>query len=164
MRVALAQVNPTVGDLAGNRRIIEEAIGKARSARADLVVFSEMALTGYPPMDLLDRHGFVQDQMRELEALEAASLGITVVLGAVVHTPGLRPKEIQNAAVVFSNGQRVGTCAKSLLPTYDVFDERRYFAAAEKRQPITVPDLEARLGVAICEDTWTPRSTIRSSL
>ena len=157
MRVALAQVNPTVGDLAGNRRIIEEAIGKARSARADLVVFSEMALTGYPPMDLLDRHGFVQDQMRELEALEAASLGITVVLGAVVHTPGLRPKEIQNAAVVFSNGQRVGTCAKSLLPTYDVFDERRYFAAAEKRQPITVPDLEARLGVAICEDTWTPQ-------
>lgn len=157
MRVALAQVNPTVGDLAGNRRIIEEAIGKARSARADLVVFSEMALTGYPPMDLLDRDGFVQDQMRELEALAAASADITVVLGAVVRAPGLKPKEIQNAAVVFSNGQRVGTCAKSLLPTYDVFDERRYFAAAEKRQPITVPELEARLGVAICEDMWTPQ-------
>ena len=157
MRVALAQVNPTVGDLAGNRRIIEEAIGKARSARADLVVFSEMALTGYPPMDLLDRDGFVQDQMRELEALAAASKDITVVLGAVVHSPGLKPKEIQNAAVIFSNGQRVGTCAKSLLPTYDVFDERRYFAAAEKRQPITIPELEARLGVAICEDMWTPQ-------
>ena len=157
MRVALAQVNPTVGDLAGNRRIIEEAIGKARSARADLVVFSEMALTGYPPMDLLDRDGFVQDQMRELEALAAASEDITVVLGAVVHAPGLKPKEIQNAAVIFSNGQRVGTCAKSLLPTYDVFDERRYFAAAEKRKPILVPQLEARLGVAICEDTWTPQ-------
>ena len=101
MRVALAQVNPTVGDLAGNRRIIEEAIGKARSARADLVVFSEMALTGYPPMDLLDRDGFVPDQMRELEALAAASADITVVLGAVVRAPGLKPKEIQNAAVVF---------------------------------------------------------------
>ena len=78
------------------------------------------------------------------------SIEMGVVLGAVVRAPGLKPKEIQNAAVVFSNGQRVGTCAKSLLPTYDVFDERRYFAAAEKRQPITVPELEARLGVAIC--------------
>ena len=80
MRLALAQVNPTVGDLAGNRQIIEEAIGKAREAAADLVVFSEMALTGYPPMDLLDRKGFVRDQMRELDALVAASEGITVVL------------------------------------------------------------------------------------
>ncbi|MEE3325997.1 MAG: NAD+ synthase [Myxococcota bacterium] len=157
MRVALAQVNPTVGDLAGNRRIVEEAIGKARSARADLVVFSEMALTGYPPMDLLDRDGFVRDQMRELDALAAASSDITVVLGAVVRTPGLTPKEMQNAAVVFSNGQRIGTAAKSLLPTYDVFDERRYFAAAEKRKPLVVPDLDARLGLAICEDTWTPQ-------
>ena len=157
MRIALAQVNPTVGDLAGNRLIIEEAIGKARAARADLVVFSEMALTGYPPMDLLDRDGFVRDQMRELDALAGASQDITVVLGAVVHTPGLKPKEIQNAAVVFSHGQRIGTAAKSLLPTYDVFDERRYFAAAEKRRPISVPDLDAHLGLAICEDTWTPQ-------
>ena len=157
MRLALAQVNPTVGDLAGNRRIIEEAIGKAREAAADLVVFSEMVLTGYPPMDLLDRDGFVQDQMRELDALVAASEGITVVLGAVIRTPGLRPKELQNAAVVFSDGQRIGTRAKSLLPTYDVFDERRYFSSAEKREPISVPGLHAQLGLAICEDTWAPQ-------
>ncbi len=156
MKLALAQVNPTVGDLAGNRRLVEESIHRAREARADLVVFPEMVLTGYPPMDLLHREGFVKDQLRELETLAKASQGITVVLGAVLSEENLRPKGLQNAGVVFSDGKMIGTRAKSLLPTYDVFDERRYFAAGEKREPLHVPALNAHLGLAICEDTWTP--------
>lgn len=157
MKVALAQINPTVGDLTGNRQLVEEAIDKARQAHADLVVFSEMVLTGYPPMDLLARDGFVNDQLRELDALATSSQGITVALGAVLRAPGALPNQLENAAVVLSGGNRVGVQAKSLLPSYDVFDERRYFAASKKREPLSVPELDARLGLAICEDAWTPQ-------
>ena len=73
MRIAIAQVNPTVGDLAGNRRLVEEAAAKAASERADLLVLPELVLTGYPPMDLLEREGFISDQLRELDALGPAS-------------------------------------------------------------------------------------------
>ena len=81
MRVALAQVNPTVGDLRGNRQLVEEAAAKAASEKADLVVLPEMVLTGYPPMDLLEREGFVRDQLRELERLEQASARVAIALG-----------------------------------------------------------------------------------
>ncbi|HKJ24499.1 MAG TPA: nitrilase-related carbon-nitrogen hydrolase, partial [Myxococcota bacterium] len=134
MRVALAQVNPTVGDLAGNRRLVEEAAAKAAAAGAHVVVLPELVLSGYPPMDLLERDGFVRDQLRELEALAPASREIDVVLGAVL--PGERPrrpapdggdgrKAWRNSAVLLSGGRRVAAQAKSLLPSYDVFDETR---------------------------------------
>ena len=92
MKLAIAQVNPTVGDLSGNRKLVEEAADKARAAGADLVVLPEMVLTGYPPMDLLERDGFVRDQLRELEALEKAARDIAIVLGAVLQQDGSRPK------------------------------------------------------------------------
>ena len=154
MKLALAQVNPTVGDLPGNRRLVEQAVDKARAAGAEIVVLPEMVLTGYPPMDLLERDGFVRDQLRELEALEAASQDIVIVLGAVLGEARRSPVSLQNAAVVLADGQRIGTRAKSLLPTYDVFDEKRHFVAGEEREPIEVPRLNARLGLAICEDAW----------
>ena len=154
MKLALAQVNPTVGDLPGNRRLVEQAVDKARAAGAEIVVLPEMVLTGYPPMDLLERDGFVRDQLRELEALEAASQDIVIVLGAVLGEARRSPVSLQNAAVVLADGQRIGARAKSLLPTYDVFDEKRHFVAGEEREPIEVPRLNARLGLAICEDAW----------
>ncbi|MBW2272889.1 MAG: NAD+ synthase [Deltaproteobacteria bacterium] len=159
MKIAIAQVNPTVGDLKGNRGLVEEAARRAESAGAGLVVLPEMVLTGYPPMDLLEREGFVEDQLRELEALEAASHGVSIVLGAVLPWEQGRPKQLANAAVLLANGKRVATRAKSLLPSYDVFDERRYFVRAEKREPVRISvGAETRsVGLAVCEDTWVSR-------
>ncbi len=153
MRVALAQVNPTVGDLEGNRRLVEEAAAKAAGEGADLVVLPELVLTGYPPMDLLERDGFVRDQLRQLEALEPASAQVAIALGAVLPAddPDARGA-LHNAAVLLAGGRRVAARAKTHLPAYDVFDERRHFASARRREP--VPFGDDRLGLTVCEDAW----------
>jgi NAD+ synthetase len=143
MRIALAQLNPTVGDLAGNRRLVEEAAAKAAGERADLLVVPEMVLTGYPPMDLLEREGF--------DALAAASGHVAIVLGAVTPADGAG-RGLRNAAVLLAGGSRVAARAKTHLPTYDVFDETRYFAPATRRVPVSLGD--AILGLTVCEDTW----------
>jgi NAD+ synthetase len=152
MRVAIAQVNPTVGDLRGNRRLVEEAAARAASAKADLVVLPEMVLTGYPPMDLLERSGFVRDQLAELEALRPASQRIPIALGAVMPIEEKRPRKLLNAALLLEGGELVAVRAKSLLPSYDVFDEKRYFRRAERREPVTLG--AATLGLSVCEDAW----------
>ena len=153
MRIALAQVNPTVGDLAGNRRLVEEAAAKAASERADVVVLPELVLTGYPPMDLLERDGFVRDQLRELDALLPASREVAIVLGAVIPWTQGRPNPLANAAVLLAGGERVAVRPKSLLPNYDVFDERRYFSHATERSPVSLPGNQGLIGLTVCEDT-----------
>jgi NAD+ synthase (glutamine-hydrolysing) len=152
VRIAIAQINPTVGDLAGNRRLIEETAAKAAAAGATLVIFSELALTGYPPMDLLERRGFVEDQLRELDALAPASQRIAIAVGAVLPCERHGGKSLANAAVLFASGARVATQAKTLLPTYDVFDENRYFVPATSRAPAPLDGMS--LGLTICEDGW----------
>jgi NAD+ synthetase len=156
MRVALAQINPTVGDLAGNRKRIEEAAARAAAERADLVVLPELALTGYPPLDLVEREGFVRDQLRELDALAAASHGVAIALGAVLPTERREGKRLANAAVLLAGGKRIAEQAKTHLPTYDVFDEKRYFAPADERQPAVLPN-GAKIGLTVCEDGWVDR-------
>jgi NAD+ synthetase len=153
VRVAIAQVNPTVGDLAGNRGLVEEAAAKAAAAGAELVVLPELVLTGYPPLDLLERDGFVTEQLRALEALEPASRRIAIALGAVLPSEG-GPKRWHNAAVLLAGGRRVAARAKSLLPTYDVFDENRHFAPARERTPVDWRPGGPRLGLTVCEDAW----------
>jgi NAD+ synthase (glutamine-hydrolysing) len=155
MRVALAQVNPTVGDLPGNRRLVEEAASKAAAAGADLVVTPELCLTGYPPMDLLEREGFVRDQLRELDALAAASRRVAIAVGAVLPAENAGHKRWRNSAVLLAGGRRVAERAKSLLPAYDVFDENRYFQAADERIPAAVSPDAPSLGLTVCEDAWS---------
>ena len=150
MRIALAQLNPTVGDLTGNRLLVEEAVARAAAARADVLVVPELVLSGYPPMDLLEREGFVADQVRELKTLEAASQRVPIVLGAVL--PGAGARELMNACVLLAGGKRVAVRAKSLLPTYDIFDEKRYFTPASKRETVALGT--RTVGLTVCEDTW----------
>jgi NAD+ synthetase len=157
MRVAIGQLNTTVGDLAGNRQLVEEAAAKATSERADLVALPEMALTGYPPMDLLERDGFVRDQLRELDALLPASRRIPIALGAVIPRTSAGRVRLHNAAVLLAGGERRAIRVKSLLPTYDVFDERRYFAPATRRETVMLGDAGPEFGLTVCEDAWVER-------
>jgi NAD+ synthase (glutamine-hydrolysing) len=154
MRVAIAQVNPTVGDLRGNRRLVEEAAARA-AGRADVVVLPELVLTGYPPMDLLERDGFVRDQLAELDALREASRRVPIALGAVVPAEPRGPGRLYNAAVLLAAGEIAAIRPKSLLPTYDVFDERRYFLGGERREVVRIGPEGVPLGLTVCEDAWT---------
>jgi len=155
VRLAIAQLNPTVGDLTGNRKLVEEAAARAEAGGAEIAVFPELVLTGYPPMDLLERDGFVRDQIAELETLAPASRGIDLVLGVAVPAEGGGSKRLANAAVLLRGGKQVAVQAKSLLPTYDVFDENRYFIPADRREadlrrlrrePLLHPGRPARAG------------------
>jgi NAD+ synthetase len=162
VRIAIVQLNPTVGDLTGNRKRVEEEAVRAEAAGAEIAVFSEMVLTGYPPMDLLERDGFVRDQLAELESLAPVSRGIDLALGAVLPAEGDRSKRLVNAAVLLRGGERVAVQGKSLLPTYDVFDEKRYFVPTDRREPVAARDGSSLLGLTVCEDAWGGEIPYRS--
>src|SRR5882672_1144678 len=150
VRIALAQNNPTVGDLEGNRRLIELAIGEAKAAGADLVALPELAITGYPPEDLVLRPSFVTDNLRILADLAPAATGITAVVG-FVDREGDR---IFNAAAVVAGGRVEAVYHKHLLPNYGVFDEKRYFTPGDEVVIAQVAGIP--FGVTICEDLWSP--------
>lgn len=152
MKVALAQINTTVGDLAGNEAKILEAYGRAVAAKVDLVIFPELTITGYPPRDLLLKKNFVAQNLEILERLAKAS-GTTAMLLGYVGENKVRPgKPVTNCAAVLQNGRILATRVKSLLPTYDVFDEDRYFEPAERNEPLPFGD--TKLGLTVCEDIW----------
>jgi NAD+ synthase (glutamine-hydrolysing) len=151
----MAQVNSTVGDLEGNIAKIHKFLVDAKERGADLVVFPELAVTGYPPQDLLLENGFVQKNKRVLEEMIG---GNTVDVVGVVGFVDYRGKDLFNAAAVFKKNRLVGVVYKALLPTYDVFDEDRYFKPAKESEiapvNVTVDGKTVRLGVEICEDLW----------
>lgn len=149
MRIAVAQINPTVGDISGNTELIVAATGRAREAAADLVVFPELAVCGYPPKDLLCRGDFLDAVEAGLDRIRAATTGIAVLVGAPVRGEG---GGLLNAAVLLCDRQVADRTAKTLLPEYDVFDERRYFTPGTEQRPLTLRGL--RLGVTVCEDIW----------
>ncbi len=159
-RIALAQVNPTVGDFAGNAAAIRDACVRARAAGAALVCFPELAVCGYPPRDFLDMPEFLERAaaaMRELAQPAEWSRGLAVVVGFPEAVAGAPPPGVYNAAALIEGGRVAAVGRKSLLPTYDVFDETRYFlpAAVATATPATRPGLT--LGLSICEDIWNDK-------
>jgi NAD+ synthase (glutamine-hydrolysing) len=153
LRVALAQLNPTVGDLEGNTRKVVDWIDRAREAGADLVAFPELVLTGYPPEDLLLKPSFIRDNLRHLEQVVAASKGIAVIAGFVD-----LDQDIYNAAAFAYDGHLKGVYHKYYLPNYGVFDEERYFRRGRSCPIFTYQGV--RIGVSICEDAWYPSSPV----
>src|SRR5262245_13537041 len=157
MKVALVQLATEVGNLPGNARAIRAGIEAARAAGAEVALLPELAITGYPPLDLLLEPGFVEENLRLLRAeIAPAVRGIVAVVGLVDRDPRQRTGEgtpvLCNAAAVIEDGAVVGVTHKTLLPEYDVFFERRYFAPG---RGLAVHRTSAgALGVLVCEDLW----------
>lgn len=155
MKIALAQLNPTVGDFAGNAARILDFARRAERRSADLAVFSELCLCGYLPLDLIERPQFIDRNERELARL-AAQLPIPSIVGYASRAAGSTGKSAGNAAALLANGKIQFVQHKMLLPTYDVFDESRYF------QPATAQHIFSfggqRLGITICEDIWNDKT------
>ena len=149
MRVALAQIDPIVGDLDGNRALILERIGDAQRAGADLVVFPELATTGYPPEDLLLRPGFLRAAAESLEQVALEARDIVVLVGA----PHLE-RDLYNACAVCADGEVKAMVKKRFLPNYGVFDEMRYFAPGQEL--FLVEHGDTLIGVTVCEAMWQP--------
>ena len=157
MRIALAQTNSTVGDLAGNARCVFEYVRRADAAGAGVVVFPELALTGYPPRDLLEKQIFLdraEDELKRL-ASQTADLKPYVIFGTVTRAPLPTGNHIYNSAVVLHRGETVFRQNKMLLPTYDVFDEARYFHPADKQFPMEANG--EKVALTICEDAWNDK-------
>lgn len=153
MKIALAQINPTVGDLAGNRQKIIDFAQRAYSQGASLVVFPELAVTGYPPQDLLESRLFldaVEQTLDEIARAVPAEIGLLV--GAPLRNTAATGKRLFNAALFYEGGKQLAVIRKQLLPTYDVFDENRYFEPAETCTPFTWRG--HTLGIHVCEDMW----------
>ncbi len=152
MKIGLAQINTTVGDINGNRDRVIQALGRARDLGADIAVFPELCLTGYPPRDLLGLHGFVEANFRAVQEIAAHSGSMGVVVGFVDRNPKKEGRDFYNAAAFLAEGKIQAVVHKTLLPTYDVFDEDRYFESAENVQVVSFRG--QTLGISICEDAW----------
>jgi len=162
LRIALAQVNFRVGDLTANRKKIEKFIEIAqREQQADLIIFPELSLTGYPPEDLLLNQSFLDDTYKELIGIKP-NLNIDILLGL----PTMKNGKVYNQAVVIRNGQIIFRYNKQYLPNYGVFDEKRYFTAGDKNNKNNVFEcMGVKIGVVICEDIWhsSPSFSAKSS-
>lgn len=155
MKIALAQFNPTVGDFAGNTARILALATQAKERGADLAVFSELCLCGYLPQDLLERPAFIERNKRELRAL-ATKLPVPAIVGYAGKSTNGTGKAIANKAALLAGGKVAFEQSKMLLPTYDVFDESRYFQPAEKQ---CVHEFGGeKLGITICEDVWNDKN------
>ncbi len=152
MKIGFAQINPTVGDLRGNCELIIGAYQRLAAAGAELVLTPELSLTGYPPQDLVFKSRFVPENLALLEKLHA-QVGESALLVGFVDRNEERGKPFHNAAALLERGKPIRKMYKSLLPTYDVFDEDRYFEPATHVQPFEVQG--KKIGVTICEDIWT---------
>ena len=155
MKIALAQFNPTVGDFHGNSKRILELACEARQRGAEIAVFSELCVCGYPPQDLVERPAFVERNQQELVSL-AKAIPLPSLVGFVGDAMDNTGKPVSNCAALIANGQILFEQRKMLLPTYDVFDESRYFQPANMQ--FVFPFNSENLGITICEDSWNDKS------
>lgn len=167
MKLALAQINPTVGDIAGNAQLIREAIVSARERGAVLAAFPELAIIGYPPKDLLLKPAVVDECVAVVRQLAEECREIAAVIGLPLPSEHARGRSLYNAAALCVDGQVVGYHRKHLLPTYDVFDERRYFEPGPR---LDLAELAlgqgppVKLGISICEDLWNEEHAVSRQL
>ncbi len=152
MKIAIAQINPIIGDFKHNFDRIKHFADRAIALQCDLVVFSELVITGYPPRDLLERKDFVNANLDCLKSLISAIRGIGVICGFVDKNPAGEGNPLYNAAVLFEDGKIIHKVFKRLLPTYDIFDEQRYFEPGQESLPCSYKG--QRIGLTICEDAW----------
>src|SRR3954451_7595671 len=154
IRIAACQINPVVGDLNGNVERVLAALEEAENGDADVAVFPELVLTGYPPEDLLLKPGFVEDNLEALQKVAARTSRCAAVIGYVDEA-----RDLYNAAAMCAHGSVMGRYRKRLLPNYAVFDEQRYFAPG--REPLQLYRIAGvRVGLSICEDSWSPTGPI----
>jgi NAD+ synthase (glutamine-hydrolysing) len=152
MRFLVAQINPTIADLSGNTQRIIQAIERGRNLGADLVILPEMALSGYPPEDFILLPHFMEEVAKRLEDIVHATVGIAAIVGLPRYNPHKLEKTLYNSAALIHNQELVDFADKILLPTYDVFDERRYFEPGDQVKVWTLHD--QKIAVSICEDLW----------
>jgi len=155
VRIALCQLNPTVGDFEGNVSLLAEALSDLPSPPPDMAVFPELFLSGYPPQDLLERDWFVKRTEVALSSVAALSRRFpetAILVGTITRSGPATGKGLHNSAVLLKDGDTIATVHKTLLPTYDVFDEARYFDPGEDVRPVPLDD--EILGISICEDAW----------
>jgi NAD+ synthase (glutamine-hydrolysing) len=160
MKIALAQTNPIIADITGNIQKIKNFIDAARKLNADLVIFPELSITGYPPMDLLEHKKLTEDNLAALDEIARYSTGIAVICGYVDVCEEFSPL-LYNSAAFIENGHIVYKQHKTLLPTYDVFDEQRYFYPAHESAPVCFKGIS--IGITICEDIWNEDSNSLSA-
>ena len=152
MKISLAQLNYQIGNFAGNKELICKAIDRAKTEGSDLIIFSELCITGYPPLDLLDRVDFIEKCSRTVEEIADYCKGITAIVGSPTFNRGQEGKKLFNSALVISEGKILFTVNKALLPTYDIFDEYRYFEPGKNFSVFTFKGL--KIALTICEDLW----------
>jgi NAD+ synthase (glutamine-hydrolysing) len=152
LRVALAQLNPTVGNIDANLASLLDAYERADAAGCDVIAFPELSITGYPPEDLVMKPGFVADNEAALGKLAARTRHCAAVVGFVDED-----RDLFNAAAVCAGGEVLGTYRKRLLPNYAVFDEARYFTPGNETDPLELYVIGGvNVGISICEDIWSP--------
>ncbi len=152
MKIAIAQINPIIGDFNHNFKKMKHFADRATNLSCDLIVFSELVISGYPPHDLLEKNDFVDANLACLNRLIESIASIGVICGVVEKNPTDRGKPLYNTAILFENGNTLHKVHKRLLPTYDIFDERRYFEPGT--ESISYPYKGRKIGLIVCEDAW----------